>query len=89
MNSEQDTTPGQLAEIRLELKAGRHRMDAIESRLEENTAITIQVKDLIEVQNTVRLGYKAAKGLGSFVMWAAGLVLAVGGAWAYIKGWRP
>lgn len=89
MSQENDTVPGQLEDIRTELRFGAMRMDSIERRLEENTAITTQVKDLLEVQTTVRLGYKAARGLGNFVVWAGGIVLAIGGAWAYIKGWRP
>ena len=84
-----DTIPGQLDEIRTELRFGAMRMDNIERRLEENTAITTQVKDLLEVQNTVRLGYRAARGFGNFIKWVAGIVLAIGGAWAYFKGWKP
>lgn len=84
-----DTVPGQLENIRTELRFGAMRMDSIERRLEENTAITTQVKDLLEVQNTVRLGYKAARGLGNFVLWVGGIIVAIGAAWAYLKGWRP
>ena len=84
-----DTTPGQLDEIRAELRAGRHRMDGIEAKLAENTAITMQVKDLLEMQNTARVGFKAARGAGKFIAWAGGAAGGLVGLWAFFHGGKP
>lgn len=100
MSHTEDTIPGQLAElradIRAELRVTSFRMDIFERRLEENTiftkentAIAMQVKDLIDMQNTARVGYKFAWGLGKFIAWAgaaAGGLLAI---WALITHGKP
>lgn len=84
--TENDTVPGQLeefrAEVRAELRAGRHRMDGIEQKLTENTAITMQVKDLLDIQATARVGYKFAWGVGKFIAWAGAAAGGITAIWA-------
>lgn len=82
----EDTTPGQLEEIRAELRAGARRMGDIEQRLAENTAITMQVKDLLDMQNAARVGYKAAVGAGKFIQWGLAICAAAAGLWAFFHG---
>jgi len=85
-----DTVPGQLEEIRAELLAGARRMDGIERQLEQNTVITLQVKDLLDVQNTARLGFKAAWGIGKFIAWAGGIAAGLLAFWAlFHQGPKP
>lgn len=90
MSDTGETIPGQLDEIRAELRVGARRMDNIERRLEENTAITTQVKDLLDIQNTARVGFRAAWGLGKFIAWFGAAAGGIAAIWALINhGPRP
>lgn len=56
---------------------------AFEKSLSENTALTQQISD--NTSELVQL-VKGAKGLRSFVVWAAPVAAACIAAWAWIKG---
>ena len=72
MSEEQETIPGQLAEIRSRLDKGDARFEKLEKSLAENTEIT---KDIRDVVVTGRVMTKLTKWIGS-------IALAISAVWA-------
>lgn len=82
-------TRSDLANVQRQLATGDLRMNAIETELRNNTAITADVKALLE---TARVGLKVIGWLGAAATWAAKLATAVGAvyaAWQLIKHGNP
>lgn len=78
-----------LANVQRQLATGDLRMAAIESELRNNTALTADVKVLLEA---ARAGFRVLGWLGSTAAWAAKIATAVGavyGAWQLIKHGSP
>lgn len=81
-----ETIPGQLVEIQARLDDGDARMTRIESSLEANTAVTTDIKDILEAG---RLGLKVLGWIGAAAKWV-GLVAAGGAAlWGFFHQGAP
>lgn len=72
MSTDEDTIPGQLAEIRSRLDKGDARFEKLEKSLAENTEIT---KDIRDVVVTGRVMTKITK-------WVGAVALAISAVWA-------
>lgn len=73
------------------LNEGDNRFEQLQHTMLENTRITQEnsetLKDVREIVVMGRSLFRMAGWIGSAVKWAAGLVLAVGGAYAVIEKW--
>lgn len=82
------TVPGELSAIHDRLNAGDKRMEAIESQLVENTRLTIEnteiTKDIKEVLDAARLGFKVIGGLGSLAKWTGSIAAALAAIWGFV-----
>lgn len=81
MNDPIETIPGELNEIHLRLNAGEKRMQNIERALEDNTAITRDIKDILDA---ARVGFKVLGGLGAVFKWAGIVAGALVAIWSFI-----
>ena len=83
-----DTVPGQLEEIHQRLKAGDERMAGLERQVAENTALTREntaiTRDIKDLLDAARLGFKVLGGLGVFIKWAGGIAAGLAALWALI-----
>ena len=73
------------------LNDGDNKFERLEAAVVENTRITQEnsetLKDVREIVVMGRSLFRMAGWIGSAVKWTAGLVLAVGGAWAVVEKW--
>lgn len=81
-----DTVPGQLEAIHQRLERGDKRMASIEAEVSKNTAITAEIKEILDA---ARLGFKVLGGLGVALKWAAGIAAALGTLWAIFHNGGP
>lgn len=82
---EAPVTRADLARVQKQLADGGQRMSAIESELRMNTAVTSDVRALLEA---TRVGLKVLGALGTVATWAAkiiGAAAAIYAAWQAIK----
>lgn len=82
-------TRSDLANVQRQLASGDLRMNAIESELRNNTALTADVKALLEA---ARVGLKVIGWLGSAAVWAGKIAAGVGAmyaAWQLIRHGSP
>lgn len=70
-----------LAAIEARLLEGSARMDRMQAELSANTAITVQVRDLLQ---TLRGGLRLLGWLGVAAKWIGGIAAAVTAVWALI-----
>lgn len=70
-------------EIEVAMETHRVEHQRFEKSIAENTLLTQAIAD--NTQELVQL-VKGAKGLRSFVMWAAPIVAAIAATWAWVKG---
>ncbi len=77
MSQENDTIPGQLDEIRAELRAGDMRMGNLERQVAENTALTREntrvTVESAEVVKDIRDGLVFARVSTKIIKWLGGL----------------
>lgn len=82
-----DTVPGQLEAIHERLDQGDKRMAAIESEVAKNTAITNDIKEILDA---VRLGLKTLGVLGAVVKWGGMVAGGIAALWAlFHQGPKP
>jgi hypothetical protein len=82
-------TRADLANVQRQLATGDLRMNGIESELRNNTAITADVKALLEA---ARVGLKVIGWLGSAAVWIGKIAAGVGAiyaAWQLIRHGAP
>jgi hypothetical protein len=82
-------TRADLANVQRQLASGDLRMNSIESELRNNTAITADVKALLDA---ARVGLKVIGWLGTAATWLGKIAAAVGAvyaAWQLIKHGNP
>lgn len=75
------TDEDRLACIEARLLDGSARMDRMEAELSANTAITVQVRDLLQA---LRGGLRVLGWLGVAAKWIGGIAAAVTAVWALI-----
>lgn len=80
------TTEERLAAIERRLQRGSERMSDIEADVAENTAITREVRDLLQLG---RNGLRILGALGTGAKWLASLIAACGAAWGVLTAARP
>lgn len=72
------------------LDAGAHRMNAMQTELTANTAVTSEVRDILDAAHS---GLRVLGGLGKFAAWlgklAAGAVAIWGAIYALTHGGHP
>lgn len=80
----------QLDAIKKQLDDGASRMSGIERDLatvtemtQENTTITKEIKELLDA---AKLGFKVLGGLGAALKWAAGIAAALAALYALLHG---
>lgn len=69
------------------LPAMREKMDAIHQHQEKTCEVLGRVESLLELQATAEAVGRFANAMRKGVLWIAGLVIAIGGAFAVLKGW--
>lgn len=82
-------TRADLANVQRQLATGDLRMNAIESELRNNTAITADVRALLEA---ARVGLKVIGWLGSSAVWLGKIAAGIGAvyaAWQLIRHGAP
>lgn len=82
-------TRSDLANVQRQLATGDLRMNAIEAELRNNTALTADVKALLDA---ARVGLKVIGWLGTAATWFAKVATAIGAvyaAWQLIKHGNP
>lgn len=82
-------TRSDMANVQRQLSSGDLRMTAIESELRGNTAMTAEVKALLDA---ARVGLKVIGWLGAAAVWSAKVATAIGAvyaAWQLIKHGNP
>lgn len=62
------------------LDSGARRMNAMQTELSANTAVTTEVRDILD---TVRSGLKVLGGLGTFASWVGKLAAAGAAIYAF------
>lgn len=72
-------TRSDMANVQRQLSSGDLRMTAIESELRNNTAITAEIRMLLE---TVRAGMRVLGAIGTAVTWLAKIAAGVGALYA-------
>lgn len=70
-----------LAAIEASLRDGSVRMDSMQAELSANTAITVQVRDLLQA---LRGGLRVLGWLGVAAKWTGGIAAAATAVWALI-----
>lgn len=79
-----------MAAVKKRLDAGAERMNAMQTELTANTAVTTEVRDILDA---VRSGLKVLGGLGTFASWVgklAAAAAAISAAWyAFTHGGTP
>lgn len=68
-----DSIPGQLDAINVRLDKGDVRMDRMESSITENTSLTKEIKDLMEIG---RAGFKVLGWIGIAAKWIGAIAAA-------------
>lgn len=84
-NPDAPVTRSDLSNIQRQLATGDLRMNAIETELRNNTALTADIRALLEA---ARLGLRVLGTIGTVVQWAAkvvGGVAAIYAAWQLIR----
>ena len=73
------------------LNDGDNKFEQLQQSMQENTRITKENSETLnDVKQIVVMGrslFRMAGWIGNGIKWTAGLVLAVGGAWAVIEKW--
>lgn len=69
------------------LPAMSEKVDAIYSHHEKTCEVLGRVESLLELQATAMAVGRFANAMRKGVLWVAGLVIAIGGAFAVLKGW--
>ncbi len=70
-----------ISAIEARLKKGDERMGAIETELAENTTVTKEIKDMLDM---ARAGLKVLGGIGSAAKWLGALAAAIVAIWTFI-----
>lgn len=86
---EAPVTRADLANVQRQLGAGEVRMTSIEVELKANTALTTDVKALLDA---ARMGLKVIGWFGTAAVWVGKIAAAIGtvyGAWQLIKHGNP
>jgi len=77
----QPITTAHLQAIHARLDKGSDRMDRMQTELNANTEITREVRDLM---NAARVGFKVLGGLGTAAKWIAAIASAAAAVWGLI-----
>ncbi len=75
-----------LAAIEQRLQRGDDRMGTIERNVAENTAITREIHEILQLG---RNGLRILGALGTATKWLASLIAACGAAWGVLTAARP
>lgn len=81
-----DSIPGQLDAIKVRLDKGDVRMDRMESSITENTSLTKEIKDLMEIG---RAGFKVLGWIGIAAKWIAAIAAAGASVYALFHHSAP
>jgi hypothetical protein len=83
---------GRLQQDANELKRGHAdlntRVEALKAELQANTAVTRETaevtKDIKEVIDAARMGFKVIGGIGTIARWAGAIAFAIGTIWGLV-----
>jgi hypothetical protein len=78
-DQDQMTTEQRLLAIEQRLDRGAVRMTAMQQEIADNTEVTKEVRDILQ---TFRTGFKVAGWIGTGAKWVASISAAVAGLWA-------
>lgn len=76
---------GRLDEINDRLNRGSERMSSIETELRSNTDTTRDVRELMELG---RNGFKVLGHIGTAVKWLGGIAAALVACWSLYQAWK-
>lgn len=74
-----------IAAIHKRLDDGDARFASVEKKIEENTGITQDIRDILQA---VRSGLKVLGGLGEIAKWFSYIAAGILGAWSLFKAWK-
>lgn len=93
LNDETDARRSANVELRTDIRALQIRVTSLERELKENTELTEDIsgdtKQLLDLFQTAKGGFKVVGWIGTFAKWSVGLaagLVALYAAWQKVKG---
>jgi hypothetical protein len=74
--------PDRIASIEQQLRDGKERMDAMQAELSDNTTVTREIREMLDMG---RAGLRVLGALGAVAKWLGAIAMGIGSIWALVQ----